>query len=78
MQLCSFFNLHLHPGGFVNKMIKIFFLCFDGKIAFLRFWRKIRFYRFGGKYFFAVFAEKIHFAVLAENVCLTKKCVLRV
>ena len=42
--LFYFFNLHLHPGGLVNEMTKIYFFnFFFGKIAFLR---------FGGKPFF--------------------------
>ena len=64
-----FFNLHLHPDGFVNKMTKMFFFMFRRKNSiftvnmFLWVWRKIRFCDFGGK---------IRCAVLAENVFLTK------
>ena len=35
-----FVNLHLHLGGLVNKMTKIYFLRFGRKISFLRFWQK--------------------------------------
>ena len=69
MQLSSFafhfFNLHL--GGLVNKITKIYFLRFGGKITFLRFWRKI-FLRFLRKIVFL--RKKCIFVILAENTFL--------
>ena len=59
MFICfSSFNLHLHLGGLINKMTKIYFLMFRLKIAFLLFWRKLFFAVFEEK---CVFDEKMHF-----------------
>ena len=82
MLLCSFFTLHLHPGGLVNKMTKKIFFMFRRKKSiftalaentFLWVWRKIRFCGFCGKYVLqfgkkCVFDEKVSFAGLTKKV----------
>ena len=69
----SFCNFHLHPGGFVNKMTKIYFFTFRRKNSIFTvlaeniftvfekiggFREKVHFYGFGGKIRFMGFAEK--------------------
>ena len=83
MFICfSFFNLHLHPGGFVNKMTKIyiFYVSAENSIftvlakIFLQFLKKnvcfdekIHFCGFGGKYVFMGLAEKYVFYGFGEK-----------
>ena len=79
-----FFNLHLHPGGLINEMTKIYFLNFWRESSIFTVLAKNNFYGFcekcvfGEKMRFCVFGSKIRFYGFGGNylwVVLMKKCI---